>query len=183
MPGSADLAHDAAEGHLPDAANLHALAQSLLGLLDHTQMRVATAESCTGGFLASVLTDIEGLSHCVDRGFVTYSKAAKTDMLGIDVEMIETEGAVSEGVARAMAENCLKRAESDLALAITGLAGSPDPDEREGTGVIYVAAAIADQSWVYRVDYGERTRREVRNLATAAALSIGMRAVAIADAR
>jgi nicotinamide-nucleotide amidase len=176
MPG--EVGHD-----IPDSRNLHELAESLLGLLDTAAMTIATAESCTGGFLSSVLTDIEGLSHCVDRGFVTYSKVAKAEMLGIDTAMIDAEGAVSEDVARAMAENCLARAGSDLALAITGLAGAPDPEEREGAGVIYVAAAIREQSWVYRVDYGERTRSEVRNLATAAALSIGMRALAIAGAR
>lgn len=183
MAEAAPPAPDQADQEVPDARSLHELAESLLRLLGSADMTIATAESCTGGFLSSVLTDIEGLSHCVDRGFVTYSKAAKAEMLGIDPDLIEEAGAVSEAVARAMAENCLARSGADLGLAITGLAGAPDPEESESAGVIFVAAAIPDQSWVYRVDYGERTRREVRNLATAAVLSIGMRALAIADAR
>ena len=183
MAQAAPPAPDQADQEVPDARSLHELAESLLRLLESADMKIATAESCTGGFLSSVLTDIEGLSHCVDRGFVTYSKGAKTEVLGIDADLIEEVGAVSEEVARAMAEQCLARAGTGLALAITGLAGAPDPEEPENAGVIFVAAAISGRSWVYRVDYGERTRREVRNLATAAALAIGMRAVAIAEAR
>jgi nicotinamide-nucleotide amidase len=171
--------------HQPEQCNsaekqdLRASARGFLSLLDNAEMTVATAESCTGGFLASLLTDIEGLSHCFDRGYVTYSKEAKQQMLGIDATVIEQHGAVSERVARAMAENSRELAGSDLALAITGLAGSSDPDESEGAGVIYVAAAIPEQSWVYRVDYGERGRTEVRNLATLAALAIGSRTVSL----
>ncbi|HEY6963839.1 MAG TPA: CinA family protein [Erythrobacter sp.] len=82
-----------------------------------------------------------------------------------------------------MAEGSLGRSDGGLALAITGFAGNADPEEAEGPGVTYVAAAISGQSWVYRIDYGERPRREVRNLATAAALVVGMRALAWRDAR
>ncbi len=141
-------------------------------------MSLVTAESCTGGFLASLLTDIEGLSHGFDCGFVTYTNDAKQQMLGVDRGLIERVGAVSEQVARAMAVGSLRRSRGSLALAITGFAGSADPGEREGPGVTYVAAAIPHQSWVYRIDYGERPRHEVRNLAAAAALAVGMRAMA-----
>lgn len=169
---------DWAQGSVPDMARLRASARSLLDQADRASMTLTTAESCTGGFLASLLTDIEGLSHCLDRGFVTYSKAAKQQMLGIGPDLIEQHGMVSEPVARTMAENSLTRAGCDLALAITGLAGTPDPDEPEGPGVIYVGVAVPTQSWVYRVDYGERPRSEVRNLAAFAALTIGIRTMA-----
>lgn len=174
--------HDWTKGGVPDMEQLQAAARSLLVQTDRADMTLTTAESCTGGFLASLLTDIEGLSHCLDRGFVTYSKAAKQQMLGIGFDLIEQHGAVSEPVARAMAENGLARADCDLSLAITGLAGTPDQHEPEGAGVVYVAAAIPSQSWVHRVDYGERPRSEVRNLAAFAALTIGIRTVASRNA-
>ena len=168
---------DPAERTVPGIEQLHASARALLEKLDGAGMTVATAESCTGGFLASLLTDIEGLSHGFECGFVTYSHEAKQRMLGIDRALIERAGAVSEPVARAMAEGGLSRSRGGLALAITGIAGGDDPDEKEGPGVTYVAAAIPHQSWVYRIDYGERPRHEVRNLAAAAALTVGMRAI------
>jgi nicotinamide-nucleotide amidase len=168
---------DLAGRAVPGEAQLHAAAQRLLEALDKADMMVATAESCTGGYLSSLLTDIEGLSHAFDRGFVTYSAPSKQQVLGIDPALIERAGTVSEAVARAMVEGSLGRARAQLALAITGFAGSSDPHEREGPGVTYVAAAIPHQSWVYRVDFGERSRLEVRNLACAAALAVGMRAL------
>lgn len=168
---------DGAGRSVPDLVRLHDAARALLETLDAAGVSVVTAESCTGGFLASVLTDIEGLSHSFDRGFVTYSNNAKLDMLGVESELIEREGAVSEAVARAMAESSLARSDGALALAITGFAGEADPAEPEGAGVTYVAAAVHGQTWVYRVDYGERPRCEVRNLAVAAALAVGLRAV------
>ncbi len=169
---------DLAARAVPEIEQLHAAARALLEKLEQKETSLVTAESCTGGFLASLLTDIEGLSHSFDRGFVTYTKDAKQEMLGIDGDLIEREGAVSEPVARAMAEGCLERSGGGLALAITGFAGSSDPEEDEGPGVTYVAAAVPERSWVYRIDYGERPRREVRNLAAAAALTIGLRALA-----
>lgn len=167
-----------AERTVPGMQQLHSAARALLETADEAGMLLVTAESCTGGFLASLLTDIEGLSHGFDRGFVTYTKEAKQQMLGIDRGLIDRAGAVSEPVARAMAEGCLNRSRGGLALAITGFAGSSDPDESEGPGVTYVAAAIPHQSWVYRIDYGDRPRHEVRNLAAGAALTVGMRALA-----
>ncbi len=169
---------DLAGRPVPRMTQLHDAARALLESVDEAGMSLVTAESCTGGFLASLLTDIEGLSHSFDRGFVTYTHEAKQEMLGIDRALLERVGAVSEPVARAMAVGSLGRSRGSLALAITGIAGNADPDEREGPGVTYVAAAIPHQSWVYRIDYGERPRHEVRNLAAAAAIAVGMRAMA-----
>lgn len=163
---------------VPDQAQLEAAARTLLALLDQSQLTLVTAESCTGGFLASLLTDIEGLSHCLDRGYVCYSEAAKQDMLGVDPQLIVERGAVSEAVARAMAENSQCLAGSGLSLAITGFAGSSEVEATEGAGVTFIGVAVPEQSWVYRVDYGGRSRRDVRNMATLAALSIGTRTMA-----
>src|SRR5271168_139877 len=84
---------------------------------------LATAESCTGGLVIGLLTEIAGSSDVVDRGFITYSNSAKQELLGVPGALIEAHGAVSEQVARAMAEGALKRAGVDLAVAITGVAG------------------------------------------------------------
>ena len=166
---------EADERVVPDTAQLEAAARALLGMLDRQGWKLATAESCTGGFLSSLLTDIEGLSHCLDRGYVCYSAAAKHDMLGVDPALIDGHGAVSEPVARVLAENSLARAGAQLSLAITGFAGSSDPQEKEGAGVAFIGVAVTEQSWVYRVDYGERARRDIRNMVTLAALAIGLR--------
>ena len=91
-------------------------------LLDHDRM-VTTAESCTGGLVASALTDIAGSSGWFERGFVTYSNQAKVEMLGVEADLIETHGAVSEEVARAMAEGALVESRAQLAVSITGVAG------------------------------------------------------------
>jgi nicotinamide-nucleotide amidase len=92
--------------------------------------RIATAESCTGGLIVAVLTAIPGASDVVDRGFVAYSNTAKNEMLGVPMHLIQTHGAVSEEVVRAMAEGALAHAHADIAVAVTGIAGptggSPD---------------------------------------------------------
>src|SRR5215471_16453448 len=102
---------------------LIAQAQALLALCRTRKLKIATAESCTGGLIAGTLTEIAGSSDVVDRGFVTYSNAAKTQMLGVPADLIARHGAVSEEVARAMAEGALERAGAELAVAVTGVAG------------------------------------------------------------
>src|SRR4051794_41692647 len=96
------------------------------------ELTIATAESCTGGMLAALLTDIEGAGHGFERGFVTYSKDSKTELLGIEPSLLEHNDAVSEVVARAMAEGALKRSRADMALGVTGFAGPAGPDKEEG---------------------------------------------------
>jgi nicotinamide-nucleotide amidase len=97
-----------------------------------SKLTVATAESCTGGLLASLLTDIEGASHGFDRGFVTYEDKAKQELLGLTPEMTERNGAVTAAVARAMAEGALQNSHADIALSVTGFAGPAGPGEEEG---------------------------------------------------
>jgi nicotinamide-nucleotide amidase len=118
------------EPALPD--HLDEQAERLMRHLCDAELTVATAESCTGGMLAALLTDIEGAGHGFDRGFVTYTKQAKTDLLGIDPDVLEHNEAVSEVVARAMAEGALDRSEADIALGVTGFAGPAGPKCEEG---------------------------------------------------
>jgi nicotinamide-nucleotide amidase len=100
---------------------------------------VATAESCTGGLLASLLTDIEGCGHGFDRGFVTYSAEAKQQLLGLPAELVDHNDAVSAAVATAMAQGALERGEADIALSVTGFAG-PAGDGKE-EGLVFMACA------------------------------------------
>jgi nicotinamide-nucleotide amidase len=98
-------------------------AELLLATLRASGLTLATAESCTGGLVAAALTDVAGASDVFERGYVTYSNRAKTDLLGVAPLLLQTHGAVSEAVARAMAEGALKQAGVDVAIAITGVAG------------------------------------------------------------
>lgn len=125
------------EAALP--ASLDAHAEKLMKRLCDAKLTIVTAESCTGGMLAALLTDIEGASHGFERGFVTYSEESKTELLGIDPEILAKNQAVSEVVARAMAEGALKRSHADIAIGITGFAGPAGPSSEEG--LVHVALA------------------------------------------
>ena len=118
------------EPALPD--HLDEQAERLMHRLCDSGLTVATAESCTGGMLAALLTDIEGAGHGFDRGFVTYTNDAKSDLLGISHDILEQNDAVSEVVARAMAEGALDRSKAKIALAVTGFAGPGAPGQEEG---------------------------------------------------
>lgn len=157
------------EPALPD--DLTAAAERLMRAICEREMTLVTAESCTGGLLASLLTDIEGCGHGFDRGFVCYSNEAKTQQLGIAAGLIESEGAVSEAVARAMAEQALARSEGDLAISTTGFAGPAGPDEEEG--LVHLALASRDAPTRHRVEhFGAVGRGPVRIATLRAALEM-----------
>ena len=103
------------------------------------QLTVATAESCTGGLFASLLTDIEGAGHGFDRGFVCYSAEAKQQLLGLPASLVNENEAVSEEVAKALAEGALDRCDADIALSVTGFAGPAGDDKEEG--LVFMACA------------------------------------------
>lgn len=103
---------------------------------------ITTAESCTGGLIAAALTDIAGSSAAFDRGFVTYSNAAKTDMLGVPPELIEAHGAVSREAAAAMATGALERSQATLSVAVTGIAGPGGGTATKPVGLVYIASTI-----------------------------------------
>jgi nicotinamide-nucleotide amidase len=138
--------------------------------------RVATAESCTGGLVAAALTDIPGSSDVFDRGFLTYSNAAKTAMVGVPAALIEAHGAVSEPVARAMAEGARRAAGVELAIAITGVAG-PGASAAKPEGLVWVAAATAGGTRCERRDFGPLGRQVVRARAVETALDLGLQAL------
>ena len=119
---------------LPNA--LEEATRLLLAKACERELVLATAESCTGGMLASLLTDVQGVAHAFDRGFVTYSEEAKADMLGVPPALIEARGAVSKEVAVAMAEGALSRSRANIALAITGFADTGDEP-----GLVHFACA------------------------------------------
>ena len=126
-------------------------AERLMRHLCDRDLKVATAESCTGGMLAALLTDIEGAGHGYDRGFVTYSTESKTQLLGIEPSLLEQNDAVSEVVARAMAEGALKRSQADIAIGITGFAGPAAPGKEEG--LVHMALARRDGRTVHAEEH------------------------------
>lgn len=107
-------------------------ARELCELADSKGMALVVAESCTGGLLSSLLTDLKGVSHVFERGFVVYSKAAKCDLLGIDRTLVENCGAVSRETAEAMARGAMRRSPANVGVAITGFAGPAGDDDEEG---------------------------------------------------
>ncbi|TYC65692.1 CinA family protein [Stappia sp. BW2] len=106
---------------------------------------VATAESCTGGLISGALTEIAGSSAAVDRGFVTYSNEAKTEMLGVPKDLVDAYGAVSKEVAIAMAEGALARSNADVAVSVTGIAGPGGGSAQKPVGTVHVAVAAKDR--------------------------------------
>ncbi|MDD0813634.1 CinA family protein [Curvibacter sp. HBC28] len=110
---------------------------ALADLLRQQQWKLVTAESCTGGLIAATCTDLAGSSDWFERGFVTYSNAAKTESLGVPAELIERHGAVSEAVARAMAEGALRHAPAQLSVAVTGVAGPGGGSAAKPVGTVW----------------------------------------------
>ncbi len=118
-----------------------AQAETTLSILRARGVMAATAESCTGGLIAAALTHVAGSSDVVDRGFVTYSNQAKTQMLGVDSALIERDGAVSEAVVRAMAEGALARSAAGVAVAVTGIAGPGGGSAEKPVGLVWFGLA------------------------------------------
>ena len=120
----------------------------LLAKACERELTFATAESCTGGMLASLLTDVQGVAHAFDRGFVTYSEEAKTEMLGVPADLIAGKGAVSREVAIFMAEGALARSTANIALSITGFA-----DKGDEPGLVHFACARAGRKTAHREEH------------------------------
>ena len=116
--------------------------QSLALALKQRGWMLATAESCTGGMIAAACTDLAGSSEWFERGLVTYSNEAKTELLGVDAALIEQHGAVSEPVARAMADGAIARSRADIAVAVTGIAGPTGGSPTKPVGTVWVAIAL-----------------------------------------
>lgn len=156
-----------------DEAAFERRTAALLALLRSRGLMVATAESCTGGMVAAALTAIPGSSDVVDRGFVTYSNEAKTDMLGVPAALIATHGAVSEPVARAMAEGALSRSRAGITVALTGIAGPGGGSDSKPVGLVHLAAARAGHPTLHlERRYGDLGRKDIREAALRDALDL-----------
>lgn len=161
---------------------LRASARRLLDLCRARGLKIATAESCTGGLVAATLTDIAGSSDVVDRGFVTYSNAAKEAMLGVPAATLKRHGAVSAETAAAMATGALRASQADLSVAITGVAGPGGGSKEKPVGLVYFAAANRDGRSLARCRrFGKIGRRGVRLRSVAQALGLLERLATPAD--
>lgn len=156
-------------------ADLDDLAARVLATCRARGLMLATAESCTGGLVAGALTDIAGSSDVVERGFVTYSNAAKVEMLGVPEAWIAEHGAVSELVARAMAEGAIARSRADVAVAVTGIAGPGGGSAGKPVGLVHFAAARRGAATLHvERRFGDLGRAEIRRRSVAQALELLM---------
>ena len=147
--------------------------EHLLQRLREAKLMIATAESCTGGLIAGLLTDIAGSSDVVERGFVTYSNEAKNECLGVPMKLIEAHGAVSEEVARAMARGAVANSRAHVAVAVTGVAGPGGGSAEKPVGLVHVAVARSPGTVQHkRLLLGDLGRSEVRLATVREALTL-----------
>ncbi len=152
------------------------LAAEVISAARAAGMKIATAESCTGGMLAAALTDISGASAVFDRGFITYSYASKPEMLGISPEAVEAHGAVSAEAVSQMATGALAHSDADIAVAITGIAGPV----REGTkpeGLVWFAISTVSETVTHKCEFGPLGRENVRQASVEQALTLLLNAI------
>jgi nicotinamide-nucleotide amidase len=155
-------------------------AEAVLAAYRERGLQMATAESCTGGLISGVLTEVPGSSDVVDRGFVTYSNAAKSEALGVPADVIAANGAVSEPVARAMAEGAIRLSCAAVAVAVTGVAGPGGGTATKPVGLVHLAVARRDGPTVHRVcRFGEIGRTEIRMATVKVALDMLTDALAV----
>ena len=153
--------------------DLPRLAARLLDLCRAQKLRLATAESCTGGLVAGAITEIPGSSDAFDRGFVTYSNAAKVEMLGVPRETVDRYGAVSAETARAMANGAVERSFADIAVAVTGIAGPGGGGAEKPVGLVHFAC-LRKGGGVEHVErrFGPQTREAIREASVRQALEL-----------
>ena len=152
---------------------LHAAATTVLAAARARGLTIATAESCTGGLVAGALTEIAGSSDVFDRGFVTYSNAAKQQMLGVAAATLREHGAVSRQTAEAMARGALGKAKADIVVAITGIAGPGGGNADKPVGLVHFAASSRSGALAHHeARYGDIGRGEVREKSVLQALAM-----------
>jgi len=148
-------------------------ARLLLADAEERRLRFTTAESCTGGLVAALFTQIPGSSKAYERGFVTYSNRAKEEMLGVPGDLIADCGAVSEPVARAMAEGALRESHAHISVAITGVAGPAGGSPLKPVGLVHLAAARENRALLHTAcRFGEIGREQIRMAAVETALGL-----------
>ncbi len=153
--------------------DLAARAATLLDRCRAAGLKVATAESCTGGLIAGLLTEIPGSSAVVERGFVVYSNDAKVELIGVPAATIAAHGAVSEATARAMAEGALKASRADIAVSVTGVAGPDGGSPEKPVGLVWFGCARrADETVAREERFGDIGRGNVRMASVRVALEL-----------
>jgi nicotinamide-nucleotide amidase len=156
-------------------------AVAVFEMLKARSLKLATAESCTGGMVAAAITDIAGSSEIFDRGFVTYSNLSKAEMLGVVPALIATHGAVSRQVAIAMAEGALLFSKANIGIAITGIAGPSGGSLEKPVGLVHFACAQNGKKTLHvEQRFGALTREEIRTRSVALALELVMRQLTLA---
>jgi len=155
------------------------LARDLLAASDMRGVRLATAESCTGGLIAGCLTEIAGSSAVVDRGYVIYDNRAKVEMLGVSETTLATDGAVSEATAREMVEGALVRSGCGLAVAVTGIAGPGGGSEAKPVGLVHIAAGTRGCDILHERHIFPGDRSAIRLATVEAALELARQALGV----
>ena len=160
------------------SSQLLRLAEIVLMEAREKKLRMATAESCTGGLIAGLLTEIPGSSDVLDRGFVVYSNRAKQAMLGVPGDLIADMGAVSEPVARMLAEGAVENSNAHIAVAVTGVAGPGGGTKLKPIGLVHIAVCRERRSILHEAHrFGDIGRGEIRMKAVQAALELLQRAL------
>ncbi len=156
-------------------SELLADARKVIDVCREAGLKVATVESCTGGLLAGALTSIAGSSEVIERGFVTYSNDAKSEQVGVPGALIDAHGAVSEEVARAMAEGGVAQSRADLAIAITGIAGPDGGTPAKPVGLVHIAGARDGRETLHLARVFSGDRDDVRLASVSAGLGLLLR--------
>ena len=154
---------------VPDDKTLEDLAAQIVERMTASSQMLATAESCTGGWVSKLITDIAGSSVVLDRGFVTYSNEAKQEMLGVPAEILDAYGAVSAETVVAMALGAIERSRADIALAISGIAGPGGGSDEKPVGTVFIAWADRSDAKVERALF-DGDRESIRRQAAGRAL-------------
>jgi nicotinamide-nucleotide amidase len=158
---------------MTDLSSLTPLAEDLIDAAKNSGLKIATAESCTGGLIVGLLTEVAGSSAVVDRGFVTYSNEAKQEMLGVPPDLIARFGAVSHQVAIAMAEGAIAASHADISVAVTGVAGPGGGSPEKPVGLVHFAAVRRGQAARHaECRFGDIGRSQVRLATVREALSM-----------
>jgi nicotinamide-nucleotide amidase len=157
---------------------IETLARLLIDEARQRSLRLATAESCTGGLVAGAICSIAGASDVFERGFVTYTNRAKQEVLGVPGDLLADVGAVSEPVARMMAEGALEASHAHVAVAITGVAGPGGGSPMKPVGTVHLAVARANRSVIHRLErFDDTSRADIQLAAVRSALELMMEAV------
>ena len=155
--------------------------KQIIDILTETKKTIVTAESCTGGLIAAALTDVPGSSAAVYGGYITYANTAKSRMIHVQARLIRDYGAVSNQVARAMADGARNTAHADFAVAVTGIAGPDGGNDRKPVGLVYVAVSSELATVVIEHKFGNLGRDEIRKASVNAALDLVLQVLTSAD--